>query len=84
MWGADQVVRAKGVALILASDTINRTSRGELQRLADSRHIPLVWVDDKLLRESTHKLNCKCVGITDVNLAKATLSQLTRIGEEKE
>ena len=84
VWGADAVLRARGVHLIVADDSINRTSKGDLERLSSARSIPLVWADGELLEGCTHKNNCKCIGVTDVNLAQAALQQLTRQGEENE
>ena len=84
VWGADAVLRARGLKLVIADRSINRSSREDLDRMAQATHVPLVWTDAETLEACTHRHNCKCIGLTEPNLAQAALAELTRIGEEKE
>lgn len=76
VWGADNCLRSKHLYAVLAVDTINRTSRNELERLCDGRRVPLVWCDEELLTACVHKQNCKCIGLTDPNLAQAAVNNI--------
>lgn len=84
VWGADQVLTARGLKLVIADAGINRSSREDLERMAETSHVPLVWTDAETMEACTHRINCKCIGLTEPNLAKAALAELTRNGEEKE
>ena len=84
VWGADAVLKTRGLKLVIASRDINRSSREDLDRMAQATRVPLVWTDTETLEACTHRINCKCIGLTDPNLAQAALAELTRNGEEKE
>ncbi len=75
-YGADAVIRSPlAVKVILTERTINRTSAKKLSATADTVKIPLITVEDGFISEATHKDNCRCIGITDVNLADGIINQ---------
>ena len=85
VYGYDSVMRAKGIRLVVASGSINRTAQKELSRYCAQVGVPVQWVDDELLAACTAP-GCKCVGLADASLAKAANEEINcmRRGEPNE
>lgn len=85
VYGYDAVVRNKSVRLVLASASINRTAKNELQQHCEQHNVPLHWCDDQLLVDCTAREGCKCIGLVDASLAHAAHEELNnmRKGEPK-
>ena len=82
VYGYDRVTTAKGVKLAIAAEDINRTAKKQLQEYCTQNNIPLQWVDGQLVELCVHR-RCKCIGLTDENLARAAQQELIRMRREE-
>lgn len=83
VYGYDNVIKARGVRLVLAAESINRTAKKELSQYCEGEKIPLHWCDEEMLQECVHRMGCKCVGLTDASLGHAADMELTRMRREE-
>lgn len=70
VYGYDALPTAKGVKLMAVGDTASSNLRTGMERLAQKKNCPLVYV--KAL-ESKVGNNVKALGITDAEMAKAIM-----------
>ncbi len=70
VYGYDNIKKAKGLKLIAVSDSASDNLKSAMERLKITRHIPTVYA--RSLEEVVGG-NCKALGITDPNMAKAML-----------
>ena len=82
VYGYDRVTTARGIRLVLAAETVNRTARKQLQAYCTDNNIPLHWCDEQLIELCVHR-RCKCIGLTDESLAGAAHQELIRMRREE-
>ena len=82
VYGYDRVTTARGIRLVIAADSINRTAHKQLQAYCTLYTIPLQWCDEQLIELCTHR-RCKCIGLTDESLANAANQELIRMRREE-
>jgi len=74
--GGDSVVRRIDKCIVVLIDkSINATTYKNVHKLCDNKKIFLRDVDNGILEDITHITNCRCIAITDNNLANAIISQ---------
>ena len=75
IFGADSVVNGnKKVCLVAVSEDINETSMKRLRKKCENQSIILLTFEKGKIADYTHRENCKCVGVTDKNLAAAIIN----------
>lgn len=85
IFGADNVIRPrKKMYIVLITDSINQTSFKKVTAFAEREKIPLITVNDEIMDTCVKKNNCKCIAITDKNLAKAIKDSLLHGGATNE
>ncbi len=85
VYGADMTLMGKKRQyLILFADSINRTSKSRLLSYCESKNIPILTLEEKIMEEYVNKINCKCVAITDKNLAEAIINAIGEGGAANE
>jgi len=76
VWGSDQVLNSKKrLYLILMTQTINKTAYKKLINKSNVANIPIVILTDEDMKDTLNKDNCKCVGLTNEELAKAIIKE---------
>ena len=73
VYGLDNLVRAKNVKLLAVSSTASDNLVRNMERLADTNKIPIVFVSEM---ERTVGYNVKALGLTDGNMAKAAIDYI--------
>ncbi len=77
VYGADVVVRSKKKAyIVLLTDTINRTARSRINSFVERSGVKLAVIKDSDMEDYVNKTNCKCIAVTDKNLAEAIINSL--------
>ena len=70
VYGLDNLCRAKNIKLLAVSSTASDNLVRNMERLADTNGIPIVYVSEM---EQTVGYNVKALGLTDGNMAKAVV-----------
>lgn len=73
VYGLDSLIRAKNIKLLAVSSTSSDNLVGNMERLADTNGIPIVFVPEL---ERTVGYNVKALGLTDGNMAKAAIEYI--------
>ncbi len=85
IYGADTVTKCKKRNfLILLTNTINRTADKRVRAFAANTLVKLATISDNEMEEYVNKTNCKCIAITDKNLAHAIINCLYEGGVANE
>lgn len=70
VYGLDSLKSAKNIKLLAVSDTASDNLRRNMERIADTNELPIVYADGL---ENTVGNNVKALGLTDGNMAKAVI-----------
>ena len=73
VWGLDNLTNSRKVKLIIACKTLSENSESKLLNYANDKGIIVYKLIDKTLDTVVNKTNCKVIGLTDKNLAKAVI-----------
>lgn len=85
IFGADLTIKGKNMQyLIMFTDNINRTAKNRLIVHAEKSSIPVIIVEENQMEEYVNKSNCKCITITDKNLAAAIINSFSEGGAANE
>ena len=73
VYGLDNLKYAKNIKLLAVSDTASDNLARNMERLADTNGIPIVFAKQM---EATLGYNVKALGLTDGNMAKAIVDYI--------
>lgn len=74
IFGSDNLLTTqKHIKLIVLCSTLAKASEEKVVEFAAKKEIPILKLDNLILEDIVYKKNCKVVGLTNKNLARATM-----------
>lgn len=78
VFGLDSVeIYKKRMYCLLICKSASENTEKDILKIAEKRNLPLIKTLDKTLEEITFKNNCKVLALTDKQLSKAVLCNLS-------